>query len=156
MNPIDKVVKSTGSVFVEMELSIMAPRRVVWNAFVNKTNDWWHRDFYTSKGPAKFVIDLRLSGNMYEDAGDGAGLIWFTILGIVPDEMLYVIGHTRPPFGGPASGLITFELEAKSETETIFKVSDATFGQVSEDSVTQAESGWRMLFEELKKYVENS
>ncbi len=156
MSSSNSVVKSAGSIVAEMELPINASRKVVWEAFVNKTNEWWPKDFCASRRPAKFVVDLKLGGNMYEDAGEGTGLIWFTILGIWPEEMLYVIGHTRPPFGGPASGLITFELETKSESESVFKVSDATHGEVSEESVAGAESGWRMLFSELKKYVEAS
>lgn len=91
---------------------------------------------------------------MYEDAGDGTGLIWFTILGIWPQEMLYVTGHTRPPFGGPAPALITFTLEEKSDNETIFKVSDATHGHVTEDFTSSAEGGWKALFTELKTHIE--
>ena len=156
MNTTDSIVKPAGAILAEIELAISAPRKRVWEAFVNETNDWWHKDFYASKRPAKFVVDLKLGGHMHEDAGDGTGLIWFTILGIWPEEMLYVVGHTRPPYGGPSSGLITFELEAKSEEETVFKVSDATFGHVTADLVESAEIGWRMIFAELKKHVENS
>ena len=154
MNPTDSVVKPTGAILAEMELPINAPRKAVWDAFVNEAGDWWHKDFITSKGPAKFVVDAKIGGHMYEDAGDGAGLIWFTILGVVPQEMIYVLGHMRPPYGGPAMALITFTFEEKGENETIFKVSDATFGHVSEELVAGAETGWKMLFTELKTYVE--
>jgi uncharacterized protein YndB with AHSA1/START domain len=145
---------STGAIIAEVEISIEAPRKVVWDAFVNKTNDWWRKDFYASKGPAEFKVDLKLGGYMYEDAGDGTGLIWFTILGIWPEENLYVSGHSRPPYGGPATGLITFELKSDGESKTIFKISDATHGHVTEEMIPQAQEGWLMIFNELKKYVE--
>jgi len=69
-------------------------------------------------------------------------------------RITYVIGHTRPPFGGPASGLITFSLEDKGENETVFKESDATHGHVTTELKASAESEWRVLFTELKTYVE--
>lgn len=154
MTPTDSGIKTAGAIQAEMELTINAPRKVVWDAFVNATSEWWHKDFYTSKGPAKFVVDLKLGGHMYEDAGLGAGIVWFTILGIWPEEKLWVVGYTCPPFGGPATGLITFELVEKSDTVTIFKVSDATHGHVTADLASNAEGGWRMLFSELKKHAE--
>ncbi len=154
-NP-ESIIKPTGAITAEMELTINGPRKVVWDSLINDIGQWWRKDFYAFGKDAKFVIDLKLGGHMYEDAGGGAGVVWFTILGIWPEEKLYVIGHTRPPFGGPASGLITFELEAKSEMETVFKVSDTTFGCVTEDLVASSVEGWKMIFDELKKHVEKS
>jgi uncharacterized protein YndB with AHSA1/START domain len=154
MTSNDSVLMPTGAIVAEAELTINAPRQVVWDAFFKDAHEWWRKDFYTSKTPAKFVIDDKIGGNMYEDTGDGTGLIWFTILGIVPLELVYVIGYSRPPFGGPASGLITFTFEEKGENETIFKISDATHGHVTEKSVAGAETGWTMIFTELKNFVE--
>ena len=147
-------MKPTGGIHAEMELTINAPRQKVWDAFLNDAHIWWHKDFYTSKTPAKFVIDSKIGGHMYEDAGNGTGLIWFNILGINPPEMLFAIGYTAPPFGGPAAGLLTFSLEEIDENTTRFKVSDATFGVVTENMAESASSGWTMLFTELKTHVE--
>ena len=156
MDSKDNKVKSTGAILAEVEIPINAPKKVVWDTFANKTSEWWGKAFYASKKPAKFKIDLKLGGNMYEDTEDGAGLIWFNILGINEEEMIYVIGYTRPPFGGPATGLITFEFLKKGDNETIFKVSDATFGHVSEELIAGAEAGWTAIFSGLKNYVENN
>ena len=52
--------------------------------------------------------------------------------------------------------MITFEFQDKNDSETIFKVSDATFGHVSEDLIAGAEAGWTAIFNELKNYVENN
>jgi uncharacterized protein YndB with AHSA1/START domain len=150
----ESVVKTAGAIQAVMELTINAPRQRVWEAFLNEPHEWWHKDFFTAKGPATFRIDSKIGGYMYEDAGDGAGMIWFTILGIWPGEMLFTIGHTAPPYGGPATGLVTFAFEEVDENTTKFKVTDDSFGHVSEDMVASAEGGWKMLFTELKTHVE--
>ena len=154
MNTKESAVKSAGAIQAEMELTINAPRQRVWEAFLNEPHEWWHKDFYTSKGPATFRIDSKIGGYMYEDAGDGNGLIWFTVLGIVPGEMLHTVGYTAPPYGGPAAGLVTFAFEEVDANTTKFKVTDHSFGHVSADMVSQAETGWKMLFTELKTHVE--
>ena len=91
---------------------------------------------------------------MYEDAGDGAGLIWFTIMGLVPGEVMYAIGHTAPPYGGPATGLLQFTFEKIDEHTTRFKLTDSSFGHLAASDVGNAEKGWKMLFAELKTHVE--
>ena len=150
----DELLKPTGAILAEVDLSINAPKAVVWKALTEDIDKWWPKEFYASKTPAKFKVDLKLGGHMYEDAGANTGLIWFTILGIIPDEMLYVIGHTRPPFGGPASGLITFELKSTENNMTNLRVSDASFGHVTENMIETAKKGWTMIFTPMKEYVE--
>ncbi len=147
-------LKTTGAVVAELELTINAPRKKVWDAFFNDPHEWWHKDFYASSAPAKFVIDRKLGGFMYEDSGNGSGLIWFTILGLMPGEMVYAIGHVAPPFGGPATGLLTIKFDEVDANTTTFKLSDASFGHLTKNTASNAEAGWKMLFDELKKHVE--
>jgi uncharacterized protein YndB with AHSA1/START domain len=141
---------------VELEIPIDAPREKVWHALMNEPHQWWHKDFYVAKRPAKFVIEPKLGGRGYEDCGDGTGFVWFEIIGLEPNEMLYVQGQIRPPFGGPATSLIIFTLEDDGDNKTVLKVSDAVHGHVSEKMAESLDSGWKMLFGELKSYSEKA
>ena len=154
MNMATETIKPAGAIQVELEITINAPREEVWKAFVEESNAWWHKDFYVSKRPAKFVIEPKLGGRMFEDCGDGTGFTWFTILGIEPNESLYVTGHIRPPYGGPCTTLIWFSLENKGKDKTVLKISDTTHGHVSEAMAESMDSGWKMLFNELKALAE--
>ena len=156
MTNTEKAVKPTGAIQVEMEITIAASKETVWKAFIDDIGIWWHKDFYASKAPSKLVIEPRLGGMMYEDTGNGAGMTWFTIVGLVPGESIYAVGYARPPHGGPSTGLVVFSLEEKGENETVFKVSDSTHGVVSEKLAEEAGGGWTKLFTELKTFVEKN
>jgi uncharacterized protein YndB with AHSA1/START domain len=154
MTSPDKPVTEICAILAEIEIIINASKAKVWKALTEDIAQWWPKEFFTSKNTIAFKVDLKLGGNMYEDFGDGAGMAWFSILGIYPEEMLYVTGHTRPPYGGPATGLITFAIEEKGENEVLFKVSDSSFGHLTENSIPSAQEGWKMIFTPMKLYCE--
>ncbi len=137
---------------VELEIPIEASRKQVWKAITEEINLWWRKDFYASSKTKQFVLEPRLGGRMYEDTGNGAGLVWYTVLGIEPLESLYFVGYLTPAFGGPATSILEVGLK-DSGKHTILKISDAILGPEADPS--EKEAGWRMLFEEgLKMYVE--
>jgi hypothetical protein len=122
---------------------------------VNQTTRWWRKDFYTreSKG---FHIEPRLGGRMYEDRGDGNGLIWANVIGVDPPHSILLVGYLTPPFGGPAHTMFEFVLEPADGDATIVRISDTIFGNISETLAAQMQEGWRLLFEEgLKRHVES-
>jgi DNA-binding transcriptional ArsR family regulator len=135
---------------VELEIAIAAPPSAVWRALVDRTEAWWPRDFYT--GPAKgFHIEARIGGRVFEDWGDGAGVIWYHVFGMKPEVSLDLQGAMGVPFG-PAMTLLHLEL-AVHDSGTLLKVSDSTLGRGG--GRNEKLEGWRQVFSDgLKTFVE--
>ena len=90
---------------------------------------------------------------MYEDFGDGAGVIWYEVFAINPPHSLDLKGYLAVPYG-PAFSLLHLELRANGKN-TVLMLSDSTFG-ISTDGGESKRAGWKQLFEEgLKRYVES-
>ena len=122
----------------------------VWRALVDRTEAWWPRDFYT--GPAKgFHIEARIGGRVFEDWGDGAGVIWYHVFGMKPEVSLDLQGAMGVPFG-PAMTLLHLEL-AVHDSGTLLQVSDSTLGRGG--GRDEKLEGWRQVFGDgLKTFVE--
>jgi DNA-binding transcriptional ArsR family regulator len=135
---------------VELEIAIAAAPSRVWRALVDRTEAWWPRDFYT--GPAKgFHIEARIGGRVFEDWGDGAGVIWYHVFAMKPEVSLDLQGAMGVPFG-PAMTLLHLELAAH-DSGTLLKVSDSTLGRGG--GRDEKLEGWRVVFSDgLKTFVE--
>ncbi len=135
---------------IELEIDIATAPSEVWRALMHYTTFWWPRDFYT--GPAKgFHIEPHLGGKVYEDWGDGNGVVWYQVFAINPGVSLDLTGCLAVPYG-PAISLLHIEL-APTPSGTRLKVSDSTIGD-AHDSVSKTE-GWQQIFGTgLKAYVE--
>jgi uncharacterized protein YndB with AHSA1/START domain len=141
------------AITVELEIPIRAGRERVWNALVSDIDLWWRKDFLVTKAK-RFVLEPRLGGRMYEDAGEGTGITWYNVQGITPNESLLLAGFLYPGYGGPATTLLQLTLE-ESGKETILRIKDAIFGELSDDAESAVGGGWRALFGDgLKRFVE--
>ena len=137
---------------VELEIPIAADRAVVWRALTEETTFWWPRDFYT--GPAQgFHLEARIGGKVFEDWGNGAGVIWYHVFGMNPGVSLDLQGAMGVPYG-PALTLLHLELETRDGV-TLLKVSDSTVGA---GGGSQAKiEGWQQVFRDgLKRHVESA
>ena len=153
-NPLTQA--TFGVAQVELEIAIKAKPARVWEALVQETSRWWLKDFYTSPATKGFVIEPRLGGHAYEDCGDGAGQIWYTVVGIQPPHSIMLLGLLTPAFGGPAQTILQLTLKATGRGTTLH-LSDTIFGRVGDEKMTQTREGWTMLFDGgLKTYVERS
>ncbi len=140
---------------VKLETNIAADIHRVWDCLVNQTTQWWKADFYTSTKTKGFQIEARIGGKVYEDFGNGEGLVWSEVIGVDSPKTLHMKGLLSPDFGGPAISYTTIELKP-DEKETRFSLTDTYFGMITEDTLVQIESGWRMIYAEaFKYYVEN-
>ena len=136
---------------VEMKIVINASREKVWKALTANTTFWWPKSYYSSPKTKAFHIEAKLGGRMYEDWGDGQGLIWYNVFGVDAPEAIHLEGCMAPPYG-PAHTLLVLRLEEK-DGATVLKLSDSTIGRTDKCS---KESGWKELFEgAFKPYVEN-
>lgn len=145
-----------GVVQIELEIPIQAKPSRVWQALMEETSRWWHKDFYTSPSAKGFIIEDRLGGRVYEDWGDGSGQMWYSVIGIHPPHMLMLQGLLTSAFGGPAITILQLDLRASGKT-TVLRLSDTIFGQVGDEKSSQTREGWLMLFDGgLRAYVEGS
>ena len=137
---------------VELEIEIRAPVERVWQALMEETDFWWHKDFYVNPKAQRFHIEPRLGGRMLEDWGNDSGVVWYEIFAFDPPRSVDFRGSLAVPFG-PALSLLHLELQAVGES-TRLMLSDSTFG-VSTDDGKSKRDGWTQLFEDgLKNYVE--
>jgi uncharacterized protein YndB with AHSA1/START domain len=116
-----------GVIETRLEITIKAAPERVWKALVDETTHWWRKDYYTNPNTKRFVMEAKLGGKVYEDWGDGAGLMWYTIVGIDPPRTLRLAGYLFPEYGGAANCLLHITLEAKGKS-TVFKLTDNVFG----------------------------
>lgn len=141
---------------VEMEVEIAAPPDRVWKALVEETGIWWPRSFYAGADTRAFVLEPRVGGRMYEDWGNGAGLLWFTVVSLDPPRALELAGHLFPAYGGPATSLVRIELsEARGATR--LRLTDAIHGSLASDIEARLDAGWKELFAKaFKAHVEGA
>jgi len=127
-----------------------------WEYYFNQINGWWPEECFTSPRVKRILIDTYIGGYMYEDYGEGEGLIWGTVIGVEYPNLLQIKGHLTRAFGGPA---ITFEeISFKSldgdKTQIIYEL-DAV-GDLSEKSLSSLKEGWiDLLQNRFRKYCED-
>jgi DNA-binding transcriptional ArsR family regulator len=143
-NPLTQA--TFGVAQIELEIPIKAKLARVWEALVRETSHWWRKDFYTSPATKGFVIEPRLGGHAYEDCGEGAGQIWYTVIGVHPQTSIMLLGLLTPAFGGPAQTILQLTLKTSGKNTTL-QLSDTIFGKVSDDKLAQTREGWMMLFD---------
>lgn len=154
MSSASAEAKAYGVETVDLEIVIDAKPERVWRALVEETTAWWNRDFYTGTAAKGFVIEPRLGGHAREDWGNGAGQIWYTVIGIEAPYMLTMQGLITPEFGGPTQTVLKLTLEAKGSS-TVLRLTDTRFGRVGNSESSATSDGWRVLFEGgLKAHVE--
>lgn len=141
---------------VRVETTIQAECHRVWHCLVNETTEWWKADFYTNPKTRDFRIEARIGGRAYEDFGNGEGLVWSEVIGVDSPKALHMKGLLSPDFGGPAISYTAIELKSDGKG-TLFSLTDTYFGVITEDTLAQIESGWRMIYTEaFKHYVESN
>lgn len=141
---------------VELDLVVAAPKKRVWKALVDETSLWWRKDFYVGKRPKGMVFEARVGGRMYEDWGDGAGVLWATVFGIAPESWFDLRGEIAPAFGGPRTWQLHCELKEQGKG-TLVHLVDASMGKIDAEGAQAVRDGWEMLFGEggLKGFVES-
>jgi DNA-binding transcriptional ArsR family regulator len=150
-----KTLDEWGVARIELEIAIRGTSERVWKALIEETSLWWNRDFYTSPSARGFVIEPHLGGRAYEDWGNGAGQVWYTVVGLEPGVSLRLLGHLSPAFGGPATTQLELRLKG-SEEGTTLQLSDTIYGRVDEKKTAETRDGWSTLFDEgLRAWVES-
>lgn len=138
---------------IDFDIKIRAPRSRVWQALLEDVDAWWVADMRCVAN-SRVRLEARAGGSLVEEAPNGDSLLWFHVLARQHEESLNLAGSLAPPFGGPADVYLHLALADDAEG-TRLSVCHSTHGHTSEESITQSEEGWRMIFEGgLKAHVE--
>ena len=129
----------------ELSYTIELTSEAVWQKFFNELHHWWTADFYTSPRTRQFKIETELGGKMFEDFGDGEGLVWGEVIGVDKPKSLQVKGMLSGEFGGPAISYEKYSFE-KENKNTRFTYRVEFIGNVNEKTLKSLESGWKTIF----------
>jgi uncharacterized protein YndB with AHSA1/START domain len=149
---MNKIVKKKNSsmqaIHVQFELRIESKVKNVWNALVQKTEQWWPKEFLVNPQAKHFVIEATMGGHVYEDWGQGNGVIWFSVIGVDKEKSLRLRGDLMPDVGGgPGVSQLLIQLEAR-DNKTILRITDSSFGLFEPGSASAIEASWYQLFNE--------
>jgi len=148
----DRIMPAESSsrvVKIENEIRLDAPIAQVFDALTVKLDEWWQ---FRVRSDSRVVCEPHLGGRMFEDWGNGRGVLYGVNTQWDPPYSFCSAGTS----GWSASNFITWHrLEADGERRTIVKKSTQLFGEVSDEMVTMMEQGNRAIMEKLlKDYVE--
>ena len=129
-----------------LEIPIEATIEEVWQGLTSGLASWWPDDGYAGgdSGKRKMILEAEPGGRMYESWDSGGGLLWGHVVTIEPQEMLQLVGHTFPKWGGPTMWYGTWELSTKGN-ETVLRYSETAIGRVEEENRAQTKKGWQWL-----------
>ena len=145
-----------GWTHVEVEVPVARPPEAVWKSLTEEIGAWWLDGFYGGADPKGFRLEAKLGGRMYEDWGDGNGLVWYTVMSLEPPKSLLLAGQITAAFGGPASTTVQITLEPDGDGTKV-RLSDDLCGRVTDESAGKIEGGWRMLLTDgLKAHAESA
>lgn len=137
----------------QLSFKLARPQAAVWRAFTEDIAVWWPEDFYATPAPRRLVFEPRVGGRLYEDRGEGNGLLWYQVIALEAPQTLLLSGAVAPPFGGPFTSLLRLTFTAVGKSSTRFELTDSVFGLLGDP--TNVAAGWKALFEEaFKRHVE--
>lgn len=128
---------------------------IAWDAYVEQLGNWWSNSMYTSPETKRFVMETKLGGLLYEDFGNGQGLVWGTLIGMNKPYELLIKGTLAKDFGGPATTIekLSFK-EEDGVTEVTYRIDFV--GVVDHKTKMSLKEGWKMILEKhYKPYCEN-
>lgn len=127
----------------------------VWYCFVDHISKWWVKELCASPRTKKFVIEAVLGGMMYEDFGEGEGLVWGHVIGVNKPQQLLVRGNLTSDFGGPAISYDRFSFHQKGNN-TVVKYKGEFIGDIETSGLKSLEKGWQDILDNyFKPYCES-
>jgi uncharacterized protein YndB with AHSA1/START domain len=129
---------------LSLEVTVRATPQAVWQALTDDIGRWWPGAFFCGggQGPRRFHLEARPGGRMWEDHGNGDGLLWGTVVNARREQLLELTGTGW----GPITWLGRFELTAV-DAGTRLRFSESAFGRIDEAMVRSKHKGWTFLFD---------
>ncbi|MEM7442274.1 MAG: metalloregulator ArsR/SmtB family transcription factor [Pseudomonadota bacterium] len=129
-------------VHIEQAHDIAAPVEIVFDALVNKVSQWWRPPFVHRPETKQLTLEPHLGGRLYEDWGDGDGMVLGFVTTLKRPEELRVTGSIG--MRGPVSGEVRFEL-AEEHGGTRINLSHQALGVTDEENEANYRGGWEEL-----------
>lgn len=141
---------------IKLALEVDAAPATVWTSLTAGIGEWWPKQFYVGTAPKRFVVEPRVGGRVFEDWGDGDGVLFGTVLVWDPGKALTWAGDMSAEYGGPARTVTSFTLTpAAGGSRTAVAFHDTPYGVLSDEAMTHLEEGWRWLLTDcLKPFLE--
>lgn len=125
-----------------------------WEFLFNQIDAWFDKEYHTSPQTKRFVFETYLGGRVYEDFGEGDGLIWANVIGCDYLHTIDMRGYLARRFGGPATTLERFVFENVDAGCQVTYEMDL-LGDVNDKTVAQLKEGWEdILQKKYKTYCE--
>jgi len=132
---------------LRFEVEHAAAPAVVWDAVTAGIGEWWPEEFYcgAGKGPPVLHLEPRPGGRMWEDWGEGDGLLWATVLVVQREEQLVLQGHLAPDWGGPNLWIASLTFTPQGEG-TLLSWREGVMGRVGGAHLDEKRQGWEFVF----------
>ncbi|MBL8857633.1 MAG: SRPBCC domain-containing protein [Planctomycetes bacterium] len=149
-----QTVRNVVTTVIGLSYEIQAPRAAVWRAITEQTAEWWPEAMLVGGPGTKLTFEARLGGRLFEQWGQGSGLIWYEVIAIDPQSTIDLTGHVTQRFGGPAVSQLHIALTDEAGGTRV-SLTDAVIGVDRSASNRQVTEGWSLVFgKALKKYLE--
>lgn len=137
-----------------LSFEIAAKRERVWRALASETAEWWPKKLTAGGAGSKVSFDPRLGGELREEWAGGAGLVWYTVVGLVPLTSLDLYGGVPARLGGPAVAELHFEL-SDEHGGTRIQIGDSVIGRDRGETGNRVTEGRSMYIgDALKAHLE--
>ena len=154
MMPTDRSNPEPSTSFsIRFTFEASVSRERAWRALCEEIDAWWPRDMRSGAADSRMRFESTIGGRLREEWGNG-GILWYTLVGIVPSVSLDLCGWITPQFGGPAFSCLRVELAGQGQTTKV-TVIDGVQGRLGADMPEKVLEGWRLVFETaFKTYCE--
>lgn len=114
---------------IAQEVEIAAPRSKVFDVITSKQGEWFSPRFV--KG-TKVVAEPWVGGRVYEDVGEGAGVLWTMCTAYLPPS--YVCYESPWGFAGGAATIVNDYELTETEGRTLVRSKHRIIGFISDEA----------------------
>lgn len=134
---------------IEAELPLKTTPQKAFAALTTKLDDWWpHR----TRPDAVIICEPGVGGRMYEDWGEGAGMLYGQWSVYDPPYQSVLIGATA--IQGQVFNTRNTDIIDVTENGVVYRKSYVLWGMISEELEDRIRTGTDYLLDVLKQHVE--
>ncbi|HEY3413338.1 MAG TPA: SRPBCC domain-containing protein [Armatimonadota bacterium] len=125
---------------IVLETRIALPKERVWELMVDRISDWWTPDILVNNSARAMVLEPFVGGRLFEDWGDGGGLLWATVTTLKKPERLELTGCIAA--AGAVLGVVDFRFDDDAGG-TLLKMSHRAIGELTAADREEFAGGWQ-------------
>lgn len=124
------------------------PKQRVWELFVEHISEWWTPDNLVNHSAKAMVLEPFVGGRLYEDWGDGGGILWATVSMLDKPSRIEFTGCIA--MAGAVLSVVDFRLTDEGGG-TLLKMSHRAIGEMTVADRDEFVEGWNGVIGELFK-----